>query len=52
MDSPKRLNAADAGMHEELVQIWRDVDADSQPLSFVVPATPSRPAATSSWSRR
>jgi enoyl-CoA hydratase len=28
MDSPKRLNAADAGMHEELVHVWRDVDAD------------------------
>jgi enoyl-CoA hydratase len=28
MDSPKRLNAADAGMHEELVHVWRDIDAD------------------------
>jgi enoyl-CoA hydratase len=28
MDSPKRLNAADAVMHEELARIWRDVDAD------------------------
>ncbi len=28
MDSPKRLNAADAVMHRELTQIWRDIDED------------------------
>ena len=28
MDSPGKLNAADAAMHEELTRIWRDVDAD------------------------
>jgi len=28
LDSPGRLNAADAKMHGELAQIWRDVDAD------------------------
>jgi enoyl-CoA hydratase len=28
MDSPGRLNAADALMHEELTRIWRDIDAD------------------------
>jgi enoyl-CoA hydratase len=28
MENPKRLNAADALMHEELVRVWRDVDAD------------------------
>lgn len=28
MDSPKRLNAANAAMHEELARVWRDIDAD------------------------
>ncbi|MFC4352040.1 enoyl-CoA hydratase/isomerase family protein [Fodinicurvata halophila] len=28
MDNPGRLNAADAVMHGELVQVWRDIDAD------------------------
>jgi enoyl-CoA hydratase len=28
MDNPGRLNAADRVMHGELVEIWRDVDAD------------------------
>jgi enoyl-CoA hydratase len=28
MDNPKRLNAADAVMHEELTRIWRDIDED------------------------
>lgn len=28
MDNPDRLNAADAEMHGELVQVWRDIDAD------------------------
>jgi len=30
MDTPGRLNAADAQMHEELTRIWRDVDADPE----------------------
>lgn len=29
MDSPKRLNAADAVMHAELTHIWRDIDEDA-----------------------
>ena len=36
MDSPKRLNAADAGMHEELVHIWRDVDADTEISAVII----------------
>lgn len=28
MSNPGRLNAADADMHRELAEIWRDVDAD------------------------
>ena len=28
MNNPERLNAADAVMHRELAEIWRDVDAD------------------------
>ena len=28
MDSEGRLNSADASMHPELAQIWRDIDAD------------------------
>ena len=28
MSNPGRLNAADATMHRELAEIWRDVDAD------------------------
>jgi enoyl-CoA hydratase len=28
MDNPGRLNAADRVMHGELVEIWRDIDAD------------------------
>ena len=28
MNNPERLNAADAIMHRELAEIWRDVDAD------------------------
>ncbi|MBM3568742.1 MAG: enoyl-CoA hydratase/isomerase family protein [Alphaproteobacteria bacterium] len=30
MDRPDRLNAADAVMHRELAEIWRDVDADPE----------------------
>jgi enoyl-CoA hydratase len=29
MDSPGKLNAADAVMHEELTRIWHDIDADT-----------------------
>ena len=29
MNNPERLNAADAIMHRELAEIWRDVDADN-----------------------
>jgi enoyl-CoA hydratase len=36
MDNPKRLNAADAGMHEELVHIWRDVDADPDIAAVII----------------
>jgi enoyl-CoA hydratase len=36
MDSPKRLNAADAGMHEELVHIWRDIDADTEIAAAII----------------
>jgi enoyl-CoA hydratase len=28
LDSPGRLNATDAKMHEELAYVWRDIDAD------------------------
>ncbi|MGH6895453.1 MAG: enoyl-CoA hydratase/isomerase family protein [Geminicoccaceae bacterium] len=28
LDSPGRLNATDARMHEELAYVWRDIDAD------------------------
>ena len=28
LDSPGRLNATDARMHEELAHVWRDIDAD------------------------
>jgi enoyl-CoA hydratase len=30
MNNPERLNAADAVMHRELAEIWRDVDADDE----------------------
>ena len=36
MDSPKRLNAADADMHEELVHIWRDIDADPDISAVII----------------
>ena len=28
MSNPRKLNAADAVMHEELVRVWQDIDAD------------------------
>jgi enoyl-CoA hydratase len=36
MDNQKRLNAADAAMHEELVHIWRDVDADPEIAAVII----------------
>jgi enoyl-CoA hydratase len=30
MSNPGKLNAADAVMHRELAEIWRDVDADPE----------------------
>ena len=30
MNRPERLNAADADMHRELAEIWRDIDADPE----------------------
>jgi enoyl-CoA hydratase len=39
MDRPERLNAADAAMHRELAEIWRDVDADPDVSAVVVRGT-------------
>jgi enoyl-CoA hydratase len=36
MDSPGKLNAADALMHEELTRIWRDIDADDGVSAAVI----------------
>src|SRR4029077_16478376 len=36
MDNPKRLNAADAAMHDELTRIWRDVDADASVSAVII----------------
>jgi enoyl-CoA hydratase len=36
MDNPQRLNAADAVMHEELVRVWRDVDADTEIAAVII----------------
>lgn len=36
MDSPNRLNAADALMHQELTHIWRDADADPQVSAVII----------------
>jgi enoyl-CoA hydratase len=36
MDNPKRLNAADALMHEELTRIWRDLDADASVSAAII----------------
>jgi enoyl-CoA hydratase len=30
LDTPGRLNATDARMHEELAHVWRDIDADPE----------------------
>src|SRR5205823_6441045 len=39
MDRPGRLNAADAAMHRELAEIWRDVDGDPEVSAVVVRGT-------------
>jgi len=36
MNNPERLNAADARMHEELAEIWRDVDRDESVAAVVL----------------
>jgi enoyl-CoA hydratase len=36
MDSPRRLNAADAVMHHELAKIWRDVDSDAGVSAVII----------------
>jgi enoyl-CoA hydratase len=36
MNNPARLNAADAVMHAELAQIWRDADADESVRAIIL----------------
>jgi enoyl-CoA hydratase len=36
MDNPERLNAADAVMHAELADIWRDVDRDEAVRAIIL----------------
>ena len=36
MDNPGRLNAADAAMHRELTDIWRDIDEDPQVSAAII----------------
>jgi enoyl-CoA hydratase len=36
MNNPQRLNAADAAMHAELAQIWRDADADESVAAIIL----------------
>jgi enoyl-CoA hydratase len=36
MNNPERLNSADAIMHRELAEIWRDVDADDEVRAVVL----------------
>jgi enoyl-CoA hydratase len=36
MNRPERLNAADETMHRELVEIWRDVDADPEVSAVIL----------------
>ncbi|HXV01594.1 MAG TPA: enoyl-CoA hydratase/isomerase family protein [Caulobacteraceae bacterium] len=36
MNNPARLNAADARMHAELAQIWRDADADESVAAIIL----------------
>ncbi|HEY2177050.1 MAG TPA: enoyl-CoA hydratase-related protein, partial [Caulobacteraceae bacterium] len=36
MNNPARLNAADAAMHAELAQIWRDADADESVRAIIL----------------
>ena len=36
MNRPEHMNAADSQMHKELVEIWRDIDADPQVNSVIL----------------
>jgi len=36
MENPKRLNSASAGMHEELMRVWRDIDADPNVAAVII----------------
>ena len=36
MHNPGRLNSAHAGMHTELVRVWRDIDADSRVRAAII----------------
>lgn len=36
MHSPGRLNSAHAGMHQELVRIWRDIDGDPDVSAAII----------------
>src|SRR5450830_1536531 len=36
MNRPNQLNAADATMHRELVNIWKDVDADPEVSAVII----------------
>jgi enoyl-CoA hydratase len=36
MNNPARLNAADARMHEELAEIWRDADRDDEVRALIL----------------
>lgn len=36
MNNPARLNAADARMHEELAEIWRDADRDDEVRAIIL----------------
>ncbi|MGH7025686.1 MAG: enoyl-CoA hydratase/isomerase family protein [Caulobacteraceae bacterium] len=36
MNNPTRLNAADAAMHEELAEVWRDADRDDSVAAIIL----------------
>src|SRR5690554_276658 len=36
MENPGRLNSADSIMHAELVQVWRDIDADPNVSAVII----------------
>lgn len=36
MDRPGKLNAADHGMHHELAEVWRDLDADEEVAAVIL----------------